>query len=141
VDGWMRGTDQRQGLSAFLCQRDWLQDYATSHIQRLQKALAHMNLQLHHVVTHVSGVTRMAIIRAIVAGERDSMTLVSFRDRCYRAPIEKIQQVLFGNHREEHVFALSQALESYDAYQANVAACDIRSPQELRHAAQGGADG
>jgi len=59
------------GLRAYLRQRERLLDYAAAHIQHMQKALTQMNLQLHHVVSDITGVTGMRIIRAIVAGERD----------------------------------------------------------------------
>jgi hypothetical protein len=99
-------------------------DYAAAHIQHMQKALMQMNLQLHHVVSDVTGVTGMTIIRAIVAGERDPNILASHRERGCHASVETICQALIGNYREEHVFALSQALELYDVYQTKVAACD-----------------
>lgn len=113
-------------LRAYLRQRERLLDFAASHIQHMQKALTQMNLQLHHVVADITGVTGMAMIRAIVAGERDPVALASLRDPRCRATVETIQQALVGNPREEHVFALGQALELYDAYQAKVAACDER---------------
>jgi len=111
-------------LRAYLRQRERLLDYAAAHIQHMQKALTQMNLQLHHVVSDITGVTGMRIIRAIVAGERDPAILASYRDvRCH-ASVETVRQALVGNDREEHVFALTQALELYDVYQAKVAACD-----------------
>ena len=72
----------------------------------------------------ITGVTGMTIIRAIVAGERDPNVLASHRERGCHASVETISQALVGNYREEHVFALSQALELYDVYQTKVAACD-----------------
>ena len=66
----------------------------------------------------------MAIIRAIVAGERDPQVLASHRDRRCHASVETICQALVGNYRDEHVFALTQALELYDVYQTKVEACD-----------------
>jgi len=112
------------GLRAYLRQRERLLDYAAAHIQHMQKALTQMNLQLHHVVSDITGVTGMRIIRAIVEGERDPAILASYRDvRCH-ASVETVRQALVGNDREEHVFALTQALELYDVYQAKVAACD-----------------
>ena len=112
------------GLRSYLRQRERLLDYAAAHIQHMQKALTQMNLQLHHVVSDITGVTGMLIIRAIVAGERDPAVLASCRDaRCY-ASVETVRQALVGNVREEHIFALTQALELYDVYQAKVAACD-----------------
>ena len=112
------------GLRAYLRQRERLLDYAASHIQHMQKALMQTNLQLHHVVTDITGVTGMAIIRAIVAGERDPQILASHRDRRCHASVETICQALVGNYRDEHVFALTQALELYDVYQTKVEACD-----------------
>jgi transposase len=112
------------GLRAYLRQRERLLDYAAAHIQHMQKALMQMNLQLHHVVSDITGVTGMTIIRAIVAGERDPNVLASHRERGCHASVETISQALVGNYREEHVFALTQAVELYDVYQTKVAACD-----------------
>lgn len=112
------------GLRAYLRQRERLLDYAAAHIQHMQKALTQMNLQLHHVVSDITGVTGMLIIRALVAGERDPNVLASHRDARCRASVETVRQALVGNVREEHIFALTQALELYDVYQAKVVACD-----------------
>jgi transposase len=114
------------GLRAYLRQRERLLDYAAAHIQHMQKALTQMNLQLHHVMSDITGVTGMTIIRAIVAGERDPNVLATHRDRRCHASVETVCQALVGNYREEHVFALTQALELYDVYQAKVAACDMQ---------------
>ena len=92
----------------------------------MQKALTEMNLQLHHVVADVTGVTGLRILRALVAGERDPDTLAAYSDPRCKAPAETLRAALVGNYREEHVFALAQALELYDIYQAKVAACDQR---------------
>ncbi len=126
--GLLRASFQPQaemaGLHSYLRQRERLLDYAASHIQHMQKALTQMNLQLHHVVSDITGATGMRIIRAIVAGERDPAVLASHRDvRCH-ATVETVRQALVGNHREEHVFALTQALDLYDLYKAKVVACD-----------------
>src|SRR4051794_13519382 len=98
----------------------------------MQKALTQMNLQLHHVVSDITGVTGMRIIRAIVNGERDPDVLASFRDWGCHASVETIRQALIGNDREEHIFALSQALELYDIYQTKVAECDKRIAAVLK---------
>ncbi|MDD2862539.1 MAG: IS110 family transposase [Acidiphilium sp.] len=111
-------------LRAYLRQRERLLDYAAAHIQHMQKALTQMNLQLHHVVSDITGVTGMSIIRAIVGGERDPAVLVTHRERGCHASVETMCQALVGNYREEHVFALTQALELYDAYQTKVSDCD-----------------
>lgn len=112
------------GLRAYLRQRERLLDYTAAHIQHMQKAMMQMNLQLHHVVTDVKGLTGMSIIRAIVAGERDPNVLATHRDRRCHASVETVCQALVGNYRDEHVFALTQALELYDVYQTKVTACD-----------------
>jgi transposase len=98
-------------LRDYLRQRERLLDYAASHIQHMQKALMQMNLQLHHVVSDITGATGMRIIRAFVAGERDPVRLAALRDQRCKASAETIQQALVGNDREEHIFALTQAVE------------------------------
>lgn len=98
-------------LRAYLRQRERLVEYAAAHIQHMQKALMEMNLQLHHVVSDITGATGMRIIRAIVAGERNPDVLATYRDvRCHSS-IETIRAALVGNDRHEHVFALTQSLE------------------------------
>jgi transposase len=111
-------------LRAYLRQRERLAEYAAAHIQHMQKALMEMNLQLHHVVSDITGATGMRIIRAIVAGERNPDVLATYRDvRCHSS-IERIRAALVGNDRDEHVFALAQSLELYDTYQAKMLDCD-----------------
>jgi transposase len=111
-------------LRAYLRQRERLVEYAAAHIQHMQKALMEMNLQLHHVVSDITGATGMRIIRAIVAGERNPDVLALYRDvRCHSST-ETIRAALVGNDREEHVFALTQSLELYDIYQAKMLDCD-----------------
>ena len=111
-------------LRAYLRQRERLVEYAAAHIQHMQKALMEMNLQLHHVVSDITGATGMRIIRAIVAGERNPDVLATYRDvRCHSS-IETIRAALVGNYRDEHVFALTQSLELYDIYQAKMLDCD-----------------
>jgi hypothetical protein len=90
-----------------------------------------MNLQLHHVVTDVTGATGMRIIRAIVAGERDPGVLAAMRDRNCRSSVQTIRVALVGNYQPEHVFALQQALALYDFYQARVDECDLQIERSL----------
>jgi transposase len=119
-------------LRAYLRQRERLLDYAASHIQHMQKSLMQMNVQLHHVVTDITGATGMRIIRTIIAGERDPAALAVHRDRRCHATVEVISAALTGNWRDEHVFALGQALELYDAYQAKLTECDAQIEAVLR---------
>lgn len=113
-------------LRAYLRVRERHTDYAAAHIQHMQKALTFMNLQLSHVVSTITGVTGLKIIRAIVAGERDPSVLAEMRDVRCRESIETIRNALVGNYQPEHVFALKQALGLYDFYQQCIAECDAQ---------------
>ena len=126
--GLLRGSFRPEAeiatLRAYLRQRERLVEYAAAHIQHMQKALMEMNLQLHHVVSDITGATGMRIIRAIVAGERDPDVLAAHRDvRCHSST-ETIRASLVGNDRDEHIFALTQSLDLYDFYQAKMVECD-----------------
>jgi transposase len=128
--GLLRGSFRPEAeiatLRAYLRQRERLVEYAAAHIQHMQKALMEMNLQLHHVVSDITGATGMRIIRAIVAGERDPEVLAALRDiRCHSS-IEVIKAALVGNDRAEHIFALTQSLDLYDFYQSKIEDCDRR---------------
>jgi transposase len=118
-------------LRAYLRLRERHLDYAAAHIQHMQKALTFMNLQLHHVVTDVTGATGMRIIRAIVGGERNPLTLAAMRDRNCKSSVETIRSALVGNYQPEHVFALRQALALYDFYHARIEECDIEIERTL----------
>lgn len=129
--GSFRPSRDFAALRAYLRQRESLLEYAASHIQHLQKALMQMNVQLHHVVSDITGVTGMKIIREIVAGAGDPEKLSQHRDvRCKETP-ETIRDALSGNYQPEHVFSLKQALELYDFYQRQVVACDERIEEVL----------
>lgn len=119
-------------LRSYLRQRERLLEYAAAHIQHMQKALMQMNLQLHHVVQDVTGVTGMKIIRAIVAGERNAEELARHRDARCKASAETIRDALIGNYQAEHVFELTQAVALYDFYQTQVAQCDERIELALK---------
>src|SRR6266852_6007603 len=123
--GSFRPRDGVVRLRAYLRHRERMVDYAAAHIQHMQKALMQMNVQLHHVVSDVTGVTGMRIIRAIVSGTQTPATLAEFRDVRCAASEDTIREALIGNYRPEHVFALRQALELYDFHQVKVAECDV----------------
>lgn len=118
-------------LRSYLRLRERHLDFAAAHIQHMQKALTHMNLQLHHVVTDITGVTGMRIIRAIVAGERSPSVLAAMSDTRCKAGIDVIQASLVGNYQPEHVFALTQALSLYDASQEQLVVCDQQIAQTM----------
>ncbi len=111
-------------LRAYLRHRERMLEYAASHVQHMQKALMQMNVQLHHVVSDITGVTGMKILRAIIAGERDPNMLSAHRDVRCKASVATIREALTGNYVPEHVFALRQAVELYDTYQAKLVECD-----------------
>lgn len=118
-------------LRAYLRLRERHLDYAAAHIQHMQKALTLMNLQLHHVVSDVTGVTGMKIIRAIVAGEHDPAVLATMRDVRCKATTETVREALVGNYQPEHLFALTQALALYDFYQSCLGECDDQIERTL----------
>lgn len=118
-------------LRVYLRLRERHLDYAAAHIQHMQKALTFMNLQLHHVVADVTGVTGMKIIRAIIGGQRDPQVLAQMRDVRCKATEETVRAALVGNYQPEHVFALAQALALYDFYQARVEECDAKIQEVL----------
>lgn len=126
--GLLRGSFRPEAeiaaLRCYLRQRKRLIEYAAAYIQHMQKALMEMNLQLHHVVSDITGATGMRIIRALVAGERDPEVLATYRDVRWHSSIETIRAALVGNDRDEHVFALAQSLGLYDVYQAMIDECD-----------------
>lgn len=118
-------------LRAYLRLRERHLDYSAAHIQHMQKAMTLMNLQLHHVVTDVTGVTGLKIIRAIVGGQRDPVVLATMRDVRCKATIETVQAALVGNYQPEHIFELTQALALYDFYQERLDECDAQIERTL----------
>ena len=107
-----------------------------SWVQRMQKALVQMNIQLTEVLTDVMGLTGQAIIRAIVAGERDPQVLARHRHSRVKASAEQITQALTGNWREEHLFVLGQALSMYDGIARHLGECDAKLAALLTERAQ-----
>ncbi len=124
--GAFRPPDQVCVLRGYLRQRQNLVQSATREIQHIQKALTQMNVQLHHALTDITGTTGMAIIRTILAGERDPRALAKLRDYRCKNDEATIAKALEGTWREEHLFALQQAVELYDIYKEKIQACDAR---------------
>jgi transposase len=119
-----RPAEQIVVLRSYLRQRQMLIRYAGQHVQHMQKALEQMNVKLTEVVSDVTGVTGMAIIQAILHGERDPLQLAKLRnDKCKRTEAE-IARALYGNWRAEHLFALRQAVEVHAFYRQQLRACD-----------------
>ena len=111
-------------LRAILRHRDNLVPMAATHVQHMQKALDQMNLQLHHVISDLTGTTGLAILDAILKGERDPQVLAQLRDRRIKASAETMAKSLVGDYRPEHLFVLRQSLTSYRAYQELILECD-----------------
>jgi len=107
-------------------QREVLLTEQGSWVQRMQKALVQMNLQLTEVLTDVMGLTGQAIVRAIVAGERDPKVLASHRHGRVKASAAQIERALTGNWREEHLFVLAQALAMFDSLAQRILECDTK---------------
>ena len=105
---------------------------AAGHIQHMQKALDQMNLQLHHVSSNITGTTGLAIMDAILAGERNPEKLAQLRDGRIKATKETITEALVGDYRSEHLFALRQSLQAYRQYQGWIADCDCEIEKLLR---------
>jgi len=124
LSGSFRPEDQICVLRSYIRHRDSLIKSACVHIQRMQKALTQMNVQLHKVVSDITGTTGMAIIRAIVEGERDPQILAAKKHHRAKRSEAEIAAALNGDYRSEHVFVLQQELQLYDVYQTQIAACD-----------------
>jgi transposase len=104
---------------------------AATCIQRMQKALTQMNLQLANVISDISGLTGQKILRAIIAGERNALKLAEFRDPRVKASHEEIAKSLEGNWRPELIFVLQQEMEMYDIYQRRISECDQQLQKHL----------
>jgi transposase len=116
-------------LRSYLRHRAQLIQHRAPHILHIQKALQQVNLQVHHVLSDVTGATGMNILRAIVAGERNATTLAQWRDPQCKASEDTLVKALTGDWKDEHLFILKQSLELYDFYTAQVTACDVRLKQ------------
>jgi transposase len=105
--------------------------YASQQVLHLHKALTQMNVQIHNVISDVVGVTGLAILDAVLAGQRDPQTLAALKDRRIRASRDLIARSLQGDWREEHLFALRQALATWRHYQTLIADCDVEIERGL----------
>lgn len=125
LSGSFRPADDICVLRTYLRHRGNLVAACGQQVQHMQRALDHMNIHLHHVVSDLDGVTGLAILDAILAGVRDPKVLVNLRDpRIRKSTVAEMEAALRGDWREEHLFVLQQALESYRALQAQILACD-----------------
>ena len=113
-------------LRSYMRQRDrWVADAARA-IQHMQQALELMNVKLTEVVADITGTTGLAIIEAILGGDRDPDRLSQLRNRRCSRSREEIARALHGHWREEHLFALAQALDHFRYLSGRIQACDQR---------------
>jgi transposase len=113
--------------------RDDLVAHRSTQIQLMQKALHQMNVQLSHVLSDISGQSGMAIMEAILAGQRNPVALAALASKRVKSSQERMAQALVGDYRPEHLFALQTAYDMYWAYERKIAECDERLAQELEN--------
>jgi transposase len=127
-----RPTEAITALRGYIRHRDTLVQTMSSTIQRMQKALVQMNVQLPQVITDITGTTGLAILHDIVAGRTDPQQLVLHRDPRCHASAEQFVTALTGNYRPEHVFVLKQNLALFEYYQGMLSECDAAIEGHLR---------
>ena len=118
-------------VRSLLRHRESLVQMAATHVNHMQKALDQMNLQLHHVISDITGQTGLAIVDAILAGQRDPQQLAKLRNERIKASEEIIAKSLVGDYRHEHLFTLRQSLAAYRSYQKLIDDCDSEIRQQL----------
>ncbi|WP_455930736.1 IS110 family RNA-guided transposase, partial [Pseudomonas fluorescens] len=129
--GAFRPSDEVCSLRSLVRQRgNKVRDQAKA-LNRMQKALVQMNIQLAQVISNIAGVTGMSILRAIVKGERDPEVLAMLRDKRVKADQATVARSLRGNWRAEHLHALSQELAAYDFLEKQIGECDQAIAQAL----------
>jgi transposase len=127
-----RPSQEIRRMRTYWRQRHDLVRSAARHIQRMQKAMTQMNIQLANVLSDVSGVTGQAIVKAILAGERNPENLAKFRDWRVKATQAEIARSLEGNWQEDLLFVLKQEQDNYDFCQKQIAECDQQLRQYLQ---------
>jgi transposase len=132
LSGSFRPADDICVLRTYLRHRSNLVAGCGMQVQHMQRALDQMNIHLHHVVSDLDGETGLAILDAILAGERDPKELVKLRHpRCSKSTVEQMEAALVGDWREEHLFVLRQGLECYRAIQRQIEECDVATGKVL----------
>ena len=119
-----RPTQEIRTMRTYWRQRNDLVQAAARHIQRMQKALTQMNIQLANVLSDISGKSGQAIIHAILEGERDPYELAALCEVNVKASEEKIARALEGNWQEDLLFMLKQEQDGYEFCQKQMAECD-----------------
>jgi transposase len=125
-------------LREYWRQRANLVELSSREILHMQKSFEQMNLHLHKVLSDITGVSGMRIIRAIISGERNPSVLACMREPGVKKSEEEIVKALTGNYREEHLFTLRQAIELYDVFQSKIRECDSKVEEYLKRFADKG---
>jgi transposase len=119
-------------IRSLMRHRENLVEMACVHVQHMHKSLDQMNLQIHHVISDITGVTGLAILDAIVAGKTNPKELAKLRDHRIKASVETVTKSLVGDYRPEHIFTLKQSLRAYRYYQQLIADCDHEIQQRIQ---------
>lgn len=123
--GSFRPSDDICVLRSYVRQRDNIIKSASTHILRMQKSLTEMNIQLHRVISNITGVTGMRVIEAIISGEYDPHKLLELKDYRIKSSDQDFIDALTGDYRPEHLFVLEQELNFYKMYQEKLKECDV----------------
>lgn len=118
-------------MRSLMRHRQNLVEMSCVHVQHMHKSLDQMNLQIHHVISDITGVTGLAIVDAIVAGNTNPKELSQLRDYRIKASVETVTKSLVGNYRAEHIFTLKQSLTAFRHYQKLIADCDQEIQQRI----------
>ena len=124
LQGAFRPSKEIQALRTYWRCRQSLVEQSARQIQLMQKSMEQMNVQLHKVISDITGVSGMRIIRQIVAGNRNPAILAELADRQIKSSKETIAKALTGDYHEHHLFTLRQAVELYDTFGQKIADCD-----------------
>jgi hypothetical protein len=131
LNGSFRPPQHVCAVRSLLRHREGLVQAATQQTLLMQKSLDQMNLQLHHVLGDITGSSGLAILDAILAGERNTAVLASLRDQRVKSSAETIEHALEGDYRSEHLFTLGQALQLYRFLERQIGECQEAIRREL----------
>lgn len=124
--------DEQEALRTLVRYRKILTQDMSRFINRIQKSFELMNIKFHTVINDITGKTGLAVIEAIIAGERNAANFIPLIDRRIKADHETIQKSLQGNWRQEHLFTLEQNYEIYKTYRQRIWVCDLQIEKQLQ---------
>jgi transposase len=119
-------------IRSLMRHRQNLVEMSCVHVQHMHKSLDQMNLQIHHVISDITGITGLAIVDAIVAGNTNPKELAKLRNHRIKASVETVTKSLVGDYRPEHIFTLKQSLSAYRYHQQLIADCDQEIQQRIQ---------